>query len=158
MSPRILAAAALVVLAPLSAACSSIGGSAIRTGPLRLPQHVGAVALYSAGETVAGQDVGILEVHAAQSEATIETLLPLFVQKAAQIGANAAIIDSVQARFQIITTPHVETYTYQCGKGAMCTGSRMYASNDEVMMVSITGRAVAISGASPPAPPTEVAP
>ena len=116
------------------------------------------MALYSAGETVLGQDVGIVEVHAAQGEATIETLLPLFVQKAAQIGANAAIIDSVQARFQIITTPHVETYTYQCGKGAMCTGSRMYASNDEVMMVSITGRAVAISEASPPAPPPQVAP
>ena len=147
-------AVALLGLAPLAAACSSIGGSAIRTGPLRLPAHVGAVALYSAGETVEGQDVGVIEVHAAQSEASIETLLPLFVQKAAQIGANTAIIDHVQARFQLVTTPHVETFTYQCGKGAMCTGSRMFATNDEVMMVSITGRAVLVSASTPPVAPS----
>ncbi len=126
--------------------CSSVGSSAVRTGPLRLPAHAGAVALYAAGETIAGNEIGIVEVHAAQSEATLETLVPLFVQKVAQIGGTAAVIDQVQARFQIVTTPHVETFTFSCGKGSLCTGTRVFAVNDEVIMVSITGRAVALQG------------
>jgi hypothetical protein len=126
----------------LATGCSSVGASAVRTGPLRLAPHVGAVALYSAGEPVDGADLGIVEVHAAQNEATIDTLVPIFVQKVAQIGGNAAVIESVRARFEIVAHPHVETYTYACGYGATCTGTRMYSANDEVMVVTIQGHAV----------------
>jgi hypothetical protein len=128
----------------------------VRTGPLHLPPHVGAVALYAAGEPVVGADLGIVEVHAAQTEATIDTLLPLFVQKAAQIGGNAAVLESVRAHFEIVTHPQIETYTYACGYNATCTGTRSYAVNDEVMVVTIRGHAVrtgAIPGAAPPASP-----
>jgi hypothetical protein len=100
------------------------------------------VALYAAGEAVSGADLGIVEVHAAQSEATIETLLPLFVQKTAQIGGNAAVIESVKAEFEIVTHPQIETYTYACGYNAVCTGTRTYSINDEVMVVTIRGHAV----------------
>jgi len=120
----------------------------VRTGPLRLPPHVGAVALYSAGEPVQGADLGVVEVHAAQGEATIETLLPVFVQKTAQIGGNAAVIETVNARFEIVSRPHVESYTYPCGYNATCTGTRVYSLNDEVMVVSIRGHAVRV-GALP---------
>jgi len=104
-----------LVAASAAVGCSSVGASAVRTGPLRLPPHVGAVELYAAGEQVAGADLGVIEVHAAQSEATIDTLLRVFVQKVAQIGGNAAVVESVRARFEIVSHPHVETYTYACG-------------------------------------------
>src|SRR5262249_1935944 len=104
----------------LLAGCSSVRASAVRTGPLQLPPHVGPVAIYAAGEAVNGADLGVVEVHAAQSEATIDTLLPLFVQKAAQIGANAAVVESVRAAFEIVTHPQVETYSYACGYNATC--------------------------------------
>src|SRR5438105_6392780 len=89
------------------AACSSVGSSAIRTGPLRLPPHTGPVQLYAAGEAVYGADLGVVEVHAAQNEATIDTLVPLFIQRAAQIGANVAVIEWVNAHFEIVSHPHV---------------------------------------------------
>ena len=135
--------------ASLAVACSSIGGSAIRTGPLSLPAHVGAVALYSAGEPVEGTDVGVVEVHAAQGEATIDALVPLFVQKVAQIGGNTAVIDTVTAHFQIATVPRVETYTYACGRSAVCSGTRMYPVNEEIIVVSLQGRAMVVG--TPPA-------
>jgi hypothetical protein len=152
----------VLATALLSAAvgCSSVGASAVRTGPLNLPPHVGAVELYAAGEQVAGADLGVVEVHAAQTEATIDTLLPVFVQKVAQIGGNAAVIENVRARFEIVSNPHVETYTYACGYNATCTGTRMYSMNDEVMVVSIRGHAVrtgALPG-GPAAPPSPAAP
>jgi hypothetical protein len=146
---------AAIAFALAATACSSVGASAVRTGPLHLPPHAGPVALYTAGEPVAGVDLGLVEVHAAQSEATIETLLPLFVQKAAQIGGNAAVVESVRARFEIVTHPQIETYTYACGYNATCTGTRTYAVNDEVMVVTIRGHAVrtgAIPGEGPPVP------
>ena len=157
---RLIFGAALVLASALG--CSSVGASAVRTGPLHLPPHVGAVELYAAGEQVNGADLGVVEVHAAQSEGSIETLLPVFVQKVAQIGGNAAVVESVRARFEIVAHPHVETYTYACGYNATCTGTRMYSMNDEVMVVSIKGHAVrtgALPGeAAPPSAPPPSAP
>ncbi len=153
--------ASVFVAASFVVGCTSVGASAVRTGPLKLPPHVGAVELYAAGEQVVGADLGVVEVHAAQTEATIDTLLPIFVQKVAQIGGNAAVVETVRARFEIVSHPHVETYTYACGYNATCTGTRMYSMNDEVMVVSIRGHAVH-TGALPPAtivpPPATPAP
>ena len=135
----------------------------MRTGPLNLPAYAGAVELYAAGEHVSGADLGVVEVHAAQTEATIDTLLPVFVQKVAQIGGNAAVIENVRARFEIVSHPHVETYTYACGYNATCTGTRTYSMNDEVIVVSIRGHAVrtgALPGQAmpPPVMPTPAPP
>src|SRR6478672_11888237 len=103
--PRTLVACAALTIAG-GLGCSSVGASAVRTGPQRLPPHVGAVQLYAAGEAVDGADLGVVEVHAAQSEATIDTLLPVFVQKVAQIGGNAAVTENVRANFEIMSHPH----------------------------------------------------
>src|ERR1700712_1794522 len=85
----IAAAVALGLAATLSMGCSSIGGSAIRTGPVQLPAYAGPVAIYSTGQAPPGAvDLGVVEVHASQQEATVDTLLPQFVAKAAQIGGN----------------------------------------------------------------------
>ena len=125
-----------------SAGCSSIGGSAIRTGPVQLPAYAGPVAIYSTGQAPPGAvDLGVVEVHASQQEATVDTLLPQFVRKVAQIGGNVAVVDGIRARFELVGRTHVETFYYTCGLGATCAGTRVYAANDEVMVVSIFGRA-----------------
>jgi hypothetical protein len=127
--------------------CSSLTGSAIRTGPLRLPPHVGPVAIYAAGLRPQGRELGLVEVHAQDTEATVETLLPLFVQKVASLGGNAAVIDGVNASFEVITHAQIETYYYPCGFHATCTGRRMTPMSAEVMTVSMHGRAIAMDAA-----------
>ncbi|MBX3190299.1 MAG: hypothetical protein KF819_25090 [Labilithrix sp.] len=134
------AAAALLALA--LAGCSSVGGSAIRTGPVQLPSYSGPVAIYATGQPPPGAvDLGVVEVHAAQQEASVDTLMPQFVRKVAQIGGNVAVVDGIRARFELVGRTHVETFYYQCALGATCAGTRVYAANDELMMVSIFGRA-----------------
>ena len=136
------AAAVLLALALAIGGCTSVGGSAVRTGPVSLPAYAGPVAVYPTGQAPAGAvDLGVVEVHAAQQEATIDTLLPQFVRKVAQIGGNVAVVDGIRARFELIGRSHVETFYYTCNMGATCAGTRVYAANDEVMIVSILGRA-----------------
>lgn len=151
--------AASVVLALAVAGCTSVGGSAVRTGPVSLPAYAGPVAVYSSGQAPPGAvDLGVVEVHAAQQEATIDTLMPQFVQKVAQIGGNVAVVDGIRARFELIGRSHVETFYYTCNMGATCAGTRVYAANDEVMIVSVFGRAfstqVVPPGEEPLIPPT----
>ena len=137
---RAVAALAFIVLA--GSGCSSIGGSAIRTGPVQMPEYTGPVAIYSTGQAPPGAvDLGVVEVHAAQQEGTVGTLMPQFVAKVAQIGGNVAVVDGVRARFELIGRSHVETFYYTCNMGATCAGTRVYAANDEVMTVSVFGRA-----------------
>ncbi len=132
----------LLVMAALLGGCSSVRGSAIRTGPVHLPAYSGPVALYASGRPPEGAvDLGVVEVHAVQQEATIDTLLPQFVRKAAQIGGNVAVVDGVRARFEVVPRTHVETFYYTCGMGATCAGTRVYNANDELMVVSVFGRA-----------------
>jgi hypothetical protein len=143
--------AALALAAVLVATgCSSVGASAVRTGPLRLPPHVGPVAVYAGGLQPVGTDLGVVEVHAYQDEATIETLLPVFVAKVAQLGGTAAVIDDMRAVFDLVTRSHVETYSYACGYGAVCFGSRSFPMTDEVMTVTMRGRAIRMDASAAP--------
>jgi hypothetical protein len=143
-----MAALALAALAGIG--CSSIGGSAIRTGPVQLPEYTGPVAIYSTGQAPPGAvDLGVVEVHASQQEATVNTLMPQFVQKVAQIGGNVAVIDGIRARFELVGRSHIETFYYTCGMGATCAGTRVYAANDEVMVVSVFGRAFSTQAVPP---------
>lgn len=144
-----------VVLAGLAlASCSSVGGSAIRTGPVQLPAYSGPVAIYPTGTPPPGAvDLGVVEVHAAQQEATVDTLLPQFVAKVAQIGGNVAVIEGIRARFEMMGRTHVETFYYTCGAGFTCAGTRVYSANDELMTVSIFGRAMTTNAPAPSGPP-----
>jgi hypothetical protein len=146
------------------AGCSSVNGSAIRTGPVQLGAYSGPVAIYASGQTPPGAiDLGVIEVHAFQQEGTVETLLPQFVSRVAQIGGNVAVIDGVRARFELAGRTQVETFYYACGIGATCGGTRVYSTNDELMIVSMYGRALTtqlpgggaplIPTTPPPAPP-----
>jgi hypothetical protein len=149
--PRLLS----VALAPLAlvalAGCTSVGAVAVRTGPLRLPPHTGPVAIFAGGLRPQGEELGVVEVHASQEEATIDALVPLFAQKVASLGGNAAVIDGVSASFEIVSHAQVETTAYPCGYNAVCTGTRMYPSSEEVMTVSMHGRAFRMN-ATPRAP------
>jgi hypothetical protein len=145
------------------AGCSSVGGSAIRTGPVQLPAYAGPVSVYATGQPPPGAvDLGVVEVHAAQQEGTVETLIPQFVRKVAEIGGDAAVVDGVRARFELVGRTHVETFYYTCGLGATCAGTRVYAANDELMLVSVFGRAfsthVVPPGEQPLIPPEPAAP
>lgn len=132
-----------VAVALALAGCSSVGGSAIRTGPVQLPAYSGPVSIYSMGQPPPGAvDLGVVEVHAAQEEATVDTLLPQFVARVAQIGGNVAVIEGIRARFELAGRHHVETFYYTCGLGATCAGTRVYSTTDEIMVVSMFGRAM----------------
>lgn len=86
-----------------------------------------------------------MEVHAYDQEATIETLLPIFAERVAHLGGNAALIQGVTARFQIVQRMNMETYAYPCGMYT-CTGTRWMPSYSEVMTVAMTGRAMTAPG------------
>jgi hypothetical protein len=161
-APRVrLLPLASILAALVATGCSSVGGSAIRTGPVQLPAYAGPVAIYALGQPPPGAvDLGVVEVHAAQQEATVDTLLPQFVRKVAQIGGNVAVIEGTRARFELAGRTHVETFYYTCGMGATCAGQRVYSTNDEMMIVSMFGRAMTteLPGTSgppliPPGPP-----
>ena len=127
--------------------CSTVRGSAIATGPSR-PAYSGPVSIYAANEVPANAvDLGVVEVSAAQSEAIVSTLLPVFVQKVAQIGGNIAKVDTVRAHFELVTRTHLETYYYPCGQRAQCAGQRLYTTNDEIVVVTMLGHAYSDTGA-----------
>lgn len=144
----IVARGAAVAAVALSAtACSSVGGSAVRTGPVALPPHWGEVAIYAASVPERATELGVVEVHASQAEANVETLLPLFVQKVAGLGGDAAVIDHVEGSFLFVPHPTTETFSYACGFRAVCIGSRTVYSTDEWFVLSIRGRAMHRAGA-----------
>jgi hypothetical protein len=166
MRRALFSTVAVAMLALGVSACSSVGGSAIRTGAVQLPSYSGPVAIYALGQPPPGAvDLGVVEVHAAQQEATVETLLPQFLRKVAQIGGNVAVIEGTRARFDMSGRTHVETFYYTCGMGATCAGQRVYSTNDEIMIVSMFGRAMTtqLPGTSgppliPPGPPPDPEP
>jgi hypothetical protein len=142
MTRRLGSAVIGLVLALTLSACSSVGGSAVRTGPVQLPAYSGPVAIYSSGQPPPGAvDLGVVEVHASQDEGTVDTLLPQLVRKVAQIGGNVAVVDGVRARFELVGRMHVETFYYTCGLSMTCAGTRVYPANYELMVVSMFGRA-----------------
>lgn len=140
MSRLVLAIAALSL-----AACSSVGGSAVRTGASRLPPYAGPVSLYIANPPPPNAaELGVVEVHASQQEATFETLMPLFVQKVAALGGNGAVIDRVEPHFEWAAHPYTTTYTYSCGFGAVCIGQSTSMVTNEILVLSIQGRALRV--------------
>jgi hypothetical protein len=125
-----------------SMACTSVRGTAIATGSQRYAPHTGPIVVYAAGNgPPSALDLGVVEVHASNQDATIDALFPVFVQKVAQLGGNAAVVDRISARFDVVPYGHWETYYYPCGY-ATCTGMRYMSMRDEVMVVSMHGRAL----------------
>jgi hypothetical protein len=131
----------------IACGCSSVGSSAVRTGPHMLAPYAGPVWIFAARAPARGTELGVVEVHGADAEGSLETLVPLFVRRVAQLGGNAAVLDSVRAHFEIVARPYTDTFTYPCGWGAVCIGTRTYGVADELMIVTVQGRALSISEA-----------
>lgn len=125
----------------LGSGCSTARGSAVRTGPLRLPPNIGPIALYATEVPAGARELGVVEAHALGEDGDVETLLPVIVQKAAQLGSNAVVIDDVRAEFRIIDRPQVETFSYPCG-WRTCVSTRVYPASEEIMIVTMHGRAL----------------
>src|SRR5450432_4188811 len=112
--PVVVALVVLVALGALAfvSGCSTASGSAVRTGPLHLAPNVGPIALYATGVPVGARELGVVEAHAYGEDGDVETLLPVLVQKTAQLGGNGVVIDGVHADFRIVDRPQVETFAY----------------------------------------------
>jgi hypothetical protein len=129
-----------LVLTALGLGCSSVRSSAVRTGPERLPPRTGAVAIYASTLPPASAvELGIVEVHGSNTDGNIDSLLPLFVRRVAELGGNAAVIDLVDASFEVV--PHAYPSAYF---GMHMTFARPNPATDEVMVVSIRGRAFSV--------------
>jgi hypothetical protein len=136
---------ALASVLATASGCSSVGSSAVRAGAVTLPPYAGPVALYAAGSPARGTELGFVEVHGSNTEGNIESLVPLFVQRVAELGGNAAVVDDVRAYFQIIPHPYSSAYGY----GWHLVFAPPHAINDEVMIVSMRGRAFRVEGGGP---------
>ena len=158
MALRHLYSAFILAAAFALTACTSQGGSAVRTGPA-VPANAGPVRVYASGNPPENAaDLGVIEVHGEQQDGTIDELLPLFVRKVAELGGDVAVVDGVRARFELVPRVQVETGYVMCGRGHPCASKTAYGSTDEVMVVSIFGRAMSTHGAPPPAAPPPAAP
>jgi hypothetical protein len=131
--------------------CETASGSAIATGPLRLPPNMGPIALYATEIPVGARELGVVEAHAYGEEGTVENLLPIVAQKTAQLGGNAVVVDAVHAEFHFVERAIVESYTYPCG-WRTCVGTRVIPAAEEVMIVTMQGRAMLTSTAPGHAP------
>jgi len=123
--------------------CSTVRSSAVRTGPLNLPARSGAVGIYTTAPPPGGRDLGFVEVHAIAEEGVVENLLPVFAQRVAQLGGNAALVERVSARFQIVNYWQGGYSSYNCWHSRFrCYGSSAYPVSQEVMFVVMSGRAL----------------
>lgn len=143
----------VAMLGLVLAGCGTVRGAAVRTGGHYIPPHNGPVAVYASGKTPAGAlDLGVVEVHSVEGEGTLEELFPVFVRKVADIGGDAAVLDTIDTHFEVVMRPYRETFYYSCGRGASCVGSRMIPLNDEILYVSLRGRAYRVNAGERVAP------
>lgn len=128
--------------------CSTVGSSAIRTGATTLPAYSGPVAVYASGQRPVGAvDLGVVEVHGSQSEGTVDLLLPLFAQRVAQIGGNAAMIDGVRARYVFVPQATMDTYYYRCRWAGTCSSNHLAMTSGEERMLTMFGHAYRLAEA-----------
>lgn len=128
----------------VSAAACGPRSSAIRTSPNRYARNEGAMWLTATRVPQSAEQVGFIEAHSS-GRIGIDEVMPAFVDRAADIGGNVAVVDRVQHRFQWRSS--TQTYTYSCGSGKYpqtCTGTRIV--NTEVATVYIQGRAFRAQG------------
>ena len=162
-----LAPVALALSCAASTACSSVGSSAVRTDGMMPRPNVGGVRVYGITQPANTRVIGQVEVHAIQEEANLETLMPVFIQRVAQLGGTGGVIDNVLTGYEWRTEMRMETYSYPCGMRHSCFSSRMMPYTYEVRFLTIQGRAIVPESAPlppqpqpfpqppPPAPPPQ---
>lgn len=141
--------AASLLLACSLIGCSSVQATAIATGPVHAAPRGGPVAIYAAQVPVGSIELGQVEVQGEGTDGAVETLLPVFVQKVAALGGDQAVIDSIDAKFELQTTTMPETVLAQCA-WRTCIGTRYVPTTAEVLTVKIRGRAMRAPAAVSP--------
>lgn len=121
--------------------CSSIQATAIATGPVHAAPRAGPVAIYASHVPPAAVELGLVEVRGDGDEGGVDVLLPLFVQKVAALGGDAAVIDAVDARYELSITTTPETMLQPC-PWRTCTSTRYVPTQTEVLVVTMRGRAM----------------
>ncbi len=124
--------------------CTSVGVTESPAPGVRLPPRAGNVAIFASHAPRSATDLGEVEVHADRDEGTVEQLFPLFVERVAAMGGDAAVIDSVYARFDIVPRPYFDTFTYRCGF-ATCVGQQSNVSAVEVVTLVMRGHAMRLA-------------
>jgi hypothetical protein len=124
--------------------CSTVGATVVRTRRA-VPAWTGPVAIYVAATPPPATDLGRVEVHGDNYDGAVEVLVPVFAQHVAALGGNAAVIESIDTRFETRVRVQMETYTYQCGFYT-CTGTRAVPMPEEVAIVTMRGHALSTTG------------
>ncbi|HEX7601211.1 MAG TPA: hypothetical protein VF316_06380 [Polyangiaceae bacterium] len=132
--------AALLVLA-LLLGCNSVRATAVPTGALRAPPRSGPVAVYAANLPDSAIELGRVEVRAEGVDANIELLLPEFLDKVASLGGDAAVIDTVDARFDMVQSATTDSYLSPCAFRS-CVGTAMVPATTEILVLVMRGRAM----------------
>jgi hypothetical protein len=99
------------------------------------------VAVYAANVPPSATELGRVEVRAEGVDADIELLVPEFLDKVASLGGDAAVIDSVDARFDMVQSTTTESYVYPCAFRS-CVGTRMVPYTTEMLVLVMRGRAM----------------
>lgn len=155
---------AMIIAALLGIGCSSVGSSAIRTDGGWTQKHHGAVRIYAVIPPDAVRVIGAIEVHAINQEANIETLMPVFMKRVADIGGTGGIVDNIVTHYEIRTEYRTESYAVPCGYRSTCWQTRIVPYQYQIRILRIEGRALLpIDAPGPPAidskpPPTEQKP
>jgi hypothetical protein len=130
-----------LLLVALLVGCNSVRATAIPTGSLRAAPRSGPVAVYAANVPDSATELGRVEVRAEGVDANIELLLPELLDKVASLGGDTAVIDAVDARFDMVQSATTESYLYPCAFRS-CVGTRMVPATTEVLVLVMRGRAM----------------
>lgn len=123
------------------AGCGGVSSYAVPTSGRTLPPSSGAIAIYATREPAEGRELGVVEAKAAREEGSVEVLFPELVRRAQELGANALVIDTAGARFELVTTWTNQQQLVPCGSRSFCTVWQPVASTHEEMVVVLRGRA-----------------
>jgi hypothetical protein len=150
MNPRLGRswAAALALFVTAGAIGSMAVGCVPRSSAIALgaprPRWEGAVRITAIEAPPDAQPVGLVQ---ANGRGPIETIAPLLVERARDVGGDWVVVDQVVARSEIVTSTQV--YSYTCGTPKAprsCTGSRIIST--EILTTTMIGRAFATQGAA----------
>jgi hypothetical protein len=130
-----------VLLVPWVAGCNSVRATAVPTGAVRAQPRSGPVAVYAANVPASATELGRVEVKAEGVDANIELLLPEFLDKVAGLGGDTAVIDTVDARFDLVQSSTTESFLYPCAFRS-CVGTRIVPYTTEVLVLVMRGRAM----------------
>lgn len=131
-----------LVAALSSVACSSVGSSAVRTDGGWTPRHHGPVRIYAVAPPSGVRVIGMVEVHAVNQEANVETLMPLFMKRVADIGGTGGVVDRLNTHYEIRTEYRTESYAIPCGHGRTCWSTRIVPYQYQIRLLRIEGRAL----------------